>query len=230
MLRPVLLLLLLLPSLSLRLPSPFSKPPSAPLPAPPLPPLAAPPLAFLAAPLLCLSLLSPPALADGSTGTFKLPPIDTSAKNRCSFSSSNIGQANAARDKLYDLRECDMSSQPARGYDLSGVLMEGTNARGADFTEAQFSKGYLHTSDFREATFVNAVVDRASFTGSDLRQAVFRNAVLTGTSFDGANLEGADFSDAYIGDFDQKALCKNPSLKGSNEKTGEDSRFSAGCK
>ena len=28
--------------------------------------------------------------------------------NRCAFKSSAMGQANAARDKLYDLRECDM--------------------------------------------------------------------------------------------------------------------------
>ncbi len=28
--------------------------------------------------------------------------------SRCVFKSSAMGQANAARDKLYDLRECDM--------------------------------------------------------------------------------------------------------------------------
>ena len=50
----------------------------------------------------------PDALADGSTEKFSLPPINYSQKDRCSFKSSTIGQANAARDKLYDLRECDM--------------------------------------------------------------------------------------------------------------------------
>ena len=40
----------------------------------------------------------------GQTKEFKLPPIDFADKSRCTLSSSNIGQANAARDKLYDLR------------------------------------------------------------------------------------------------------------------------------
>jgi hypothetical protein len=36
---------------------------------------------------------------------YKLPPIDFQDKNRCELVSSSIGQANAARDKLYDLRQ-----------------------------------------------------------------------------------------------------------------------------
>lgn len=48
-------------------------------------------------------------LADGSTQKFSLPPISTS-KDRCVFKSSAMGQANAARDKLYDLRQCDLRS------------------------------------------------------------------------------------------------------------------------
>jgi len=55
-----------------------------------------------------------------------------------------MGQANAARDKLYDLRQCDLSSQDASGFDLSGVIMTQTNLAKTKFIEAQFSKGYLH--------------------------------------------------------------------------------------
>lgn len=49
-----------------------------------------------------------PVLADGGTTKFVLPPINKEEKGRCEFKSSAMGQANAARDKLYDLRECDM--------------------------------------------------------------------------------------------------------------------------
>jgi len=42
---------------------------------------------------------------------YKLPPIDRSDKFRCELKSSSMGQANAARDKLYDLRECDLKGQ-----------------------------------------------------------------------------------------------------------------------
>ena len=41
--------------------------------------------------------------------------------------------------------------------------------------------------------------------------------------------ENADFTDAYIGDFDIRNLCKNPTLKGENPTTGADTALSAGC-
>ena len=47
---------------------------------------------------------------------------------------------------------------------------------------------------------------------------------------EGADVENADFTDAYIGDFDIRNLCKNPTLKGENPTTGADTRLSANCK
>lgn len=61
--------------------------------------------AFLAG--ACLTLGSDAAIADGATKKFSLPPISKS-KDRCMFKSSAMGQANAARDSLYDLRECTL--------------------------------------------------------------------------------------------------------------------------
>jgi uncharacterized protein YjbI with pentapeptide repeats len=91
--------------------------------------------------------------------------------------------------------------------------MSGTDVSKASFKEAQFSKGYLRDSNFDGADFTNAIVDRASFKGSTLRGTIFKNAVLTATSFEGADVENADFTDSYIGDFDIRSLCKNPTLK-----------------
>ena len=124
-----------------------------------------------------------------------------------------MGQANAARDKLYDLRECKLSGVKGDEFDLSGVIMTNTDLSKASLKEAQFSKAYLRDSNFEGADFTNAIVDRASFKGSSLRGAIFKNAVLTATSFEGADVEGADFTEAYIGDFDIRSLCKNPTLK-----------------
>lgn len=60
--------------------------------------------------------------ADGQTKDFKFPPIDYGDVNRCVLKGgSSMGQANAARDKLYDLRQCKLSGVDATGYDLSGV-------------------------------------------------------------------------------------------------------------
>ncbi|GAX24208.1 hypothetical protein FisN_4Lh300 [Fistulifera solaris] len=179
---------------------------------------------------LAWSLFSGAALADGQTSKFKLPPIDYSDPNRCVLKSSSIGQANAARDKLYDLRACTIPQQKAVGYDLSGVITTKTDLRKSNFQDAQFSKAYLHDSIFDDSDFSNAIVDRASFRGSSLRGALFVNTVLTGTSFEESNLENTDFSDAYMGDFDSRSLCKNPTLQGTNPVTGVDTRASAGCK
>jgi len=178
---------------------------------------------------LTLSLFATPAFADGQTKDFRLPPIDFSDKGRCVLSSSKMGQANAARDKLYDLRMCDFSGKDATGYDLSGVIMTKTNMANAILAEAQFSKGYLHESNFDGATFANAIIDRASFKGSSLKGAIFTNAVLQGTSFENADVENTDFTEMAIGEYDLRALCKNPTLKGENPVTGADTFMSAGC-
>lgn len=62
------------------------------------------------------------AWADGQTKDFKFPPIDYTDVNRCVLKGgSSMGQANAARDKLFDLRQCQLSGVDATGYDLSGV-------------------------------------------------------------------------------------------------------------
>ena len=185
---------------------------------------------FAAAALSCALMFAPsPALADGQTKVFKLPPIDLSDKNRCQFSDSKMGQANAQRDKLYDLRQCSLTDKDASGFDLSGVIMDKTDVSGTKFVESQFSKGVLRNSKFDGADFTNAIVDRASFAQSSLRGSIFNNAVLTGTTFEDADVENADFSDAYIGDFDIRNLCKNPTLKGENPVTGADTKLSVGC-
>jgi uncharacterized protein YjbI with pentapeptide repeats len=88
---------------------------------------------------------------------------------------------------------------------------------------------FLLASNFDGADFTNAVVDRANFADSSLRGTIFQNTVLTGTTFENADLEGADFTDAYLGDFDIRNLCKNPTVKGTNPSTGADTAASAGC-
>jgi uncharacterized protein YjbI with pentapeptide repeats len=140
-----------------------------------------------------------------------------------------MGQANAARDSLYDLRECVMTDSSAGGFDLSGALMATGDFSKSDFKEAQLSKVYAPGAKFDGADFSNGIVDRAFFKGSSFRGTIFNNAVLSGTSFEEADLTDADFTDAYIGQFDQQRICKNPTLKGENPTTKAPTRESAGC-
>jgi hypothetical protein len=71
--------------------------------------------ASMSAALLWVSIAVSPAYADGATKEFKLPPINLVDPNRCVLKSSAMGQANAARDSLYDLRQCSLSASNAVG-------------------------------------------------------------------------------------------------------------------
>eukprot|EP00307_Rebecca_sp_RCC1486_P005449 CAMPEP_0119406026 /NCGR_PEP_ID=MMETSP1335-20130426/517_1 /TAXON_ID=259385 /ORGANISM="Chrysoculter rhomboideus, Strain RCC1486" /LENGTH=232 /DNA_ID=CAMNT_0007430085 /DNA_START=16 /DNA_END=714 /DNA_ORIENTATION=+ len=182
-----------------------------------------------AAALLVAGASAMPAMADGDTEKFKFPPIDRSNKNRCRFTSSAMGQANAARDSLYDLRECSLDGQSAEGFDISGALLASGSFKKANFKTAQLSKVYGPEANFDGADFTDAVVDRAFFKGASFKDVLFVNTVLTSTSFEDADLENTDFSGAYLGQFDARKLCKNPTLKGTNPITKEDTKESAGC-
>jgi len=160
---------------------------------------------------------------------YKLPPIDFKDKMRCQLVSSSMGQANAARDKLYDLRQCDLKGQTAAGKDLSGMIAADADFSTVNFKEAQLSKAYAKNGKFADCDFTNAIVDRAVFDGTNLQNSIFVNAVLSGTTFTDANLKNTDFTDAYLGPFDLKRLCENPSLEGKNPKTNVDTKESAGC-
>jgi uncharacterized protein YjbI with pentapeptide repeats len=101
-------------------------------------------LPLLASALLTAQLTGPPleALADGDTKEFRFPPVNRAQKGRCSFQSSAMGQSNAARDSLYDLRECEMSGKDAGGFDISGALLASGDFSKVNFKEAQLSKVY----------------------------------------------------------------------------------------
>jgi len=140
-----------------------------------------------------------------------------------------MGQANAARDKLLDLRECKMVGDSAADKDIAGALMDRGDFSKVDFTNSIMSKLVAENATFVGANFKNAVIDRATFDGSNLKGAIFKNTILTGSTFEGADLRDADFTDAAIAAFDIKVLCKNPTMKGTNPVTGEDTYDSAGC-
>ena len=88
-----------------------------------------------------------------------------------------MGQANAARDSLYDLRECQMDKSDASSFDLSGALMANGVFSNANFKETQLSKVYAPGANFDGTDFTNGVIDRAYFKGASFKGATFNNAV-----------------------------------------------------
>lgn len=171
---------------------------------------------IIASAALLSSSLFLPLTSNAIEQRYKLPPIDVNDKNRCALVSSSIGQANAARDKLYDLRQCDLKGQSGAGKDMSGMIAAEADFSGVNLKEAQISKAYAKNAKFVKADLTNAVVDRVVFEGANLEGAVFANAVLSGTTFEGANLKDTDFTDSYLGPFDLRNLCANPTLTGKN--------------
>eukprot|EP00403_Amphidinium_massartii_P028955 CAMPEP_0178404378 /NCGR_PEP_ID=MMETSP0689_2-20121128/17851_1 /TAXON_ID=160604 /ORGANISM="Amphidinium massartii, Strain CS-259" /LENGTH=263 /DNA_ID=CAMNT_0020025357 /DNA_START=26 /DNA_END=817 /DNA_ORIENTATION=- len=170
-----------------------------------------------------------PADADVAERRIVLPDIDRKDKKRCKWRSSSMGQANAARSSLFDLRECNLAGTSAMGNDIAGVIADNADFSNVDFEDAVMSKAVIRNAKLDGANFKNAVADRVVFTNSSMRGALFTNAVLTGTDFNGADLEGADFTDSYISRFDIKPLCANPTMKGTNPTTGASTFESAGC-
>ena len=166
--------------------------------------------------LVASTIFSTSAFAIGEDTVYKLPPVDVADTGRCELKSSSMGQANAARNKLYDLRQCDLKGQSGAGKDMSGAIFSEADFSGIDFKEAQMSKAYARNSKFMNCDFTDGIVDRVSFDGSNMKGAIFKNAVLSGTTFNNADVSNTDFTDSYIGPFDLKKLCDNPTLTGTN--------------
>lgn len=81
------------------------------------------------------------AFADGQTEKFKLPPVNVNDKSRCKFVSSAMGQANGARDKLIDLRQCDMTGKTADGFDLAGGILSDADFSSLPCSVLVFGRG-----------------------------------------------------------------------------------------
>lgn len=159
-----------------------------------------------------------------------LPCLMRFRPHSCIVSSSAMGQANAARDSLLDLRECPLSAADLSGFDISGAILTGADLSGANLTGTQMSKSYVYKANLAGANFTSAILDRVTFDGSDMTGALLVNAVLSDATFVGANLKDTDWTDVYMGEFATRAACKNETLAGTNPVTGEDSRESLGCR
>ena len=132
-----------------------------------------------------------------------------------------MGQANAARNKLYDLRECklDPKSQSGAGKDLSGAVFSEADFTGklflfssdfgslllremfyADFYK--FVRGHVYIClpvhpyvgiDFREAQLSKVYARNSKFVNCD-----FTDGVVDRVSFDDSDLTGAIFKNAVL--------------------------------
>lgn len=107
----------------------------------------------------------------------------------------------------------DCSSSPGKGVEWQDCRKRNLIVSGYDFTDANFSRADLSSSDLRDTTLVNANFEkanivRASLSGSDASGANFNGVIASRTNFSEVNLANADLGKAEIirGDFSDSIL------------------------
>jgi uncharacterized protein YjbI with pentapeptide repeats len=139
-----------------------------------------------------------------------------------------------------------ISKTITRGVNLDGSDFGGKNLKGVAFQQSIVRDANMKGTNLVSASFFDATLDGTTFEDSDLTLANlemaqfprcnFKNAVLRemyvvgATSFENvATIENSDWTDTQLSKYQQKYLCGLASAKGTNPKTGVDTRESLMC-
>jgi len=110
-------------------------------------------------------------------------------------------------------------------------VVRDTNFKNSNLVGSSFFDATLDGSNFENTDMTLSNVEMAQFTRASLKNAVLREMYVSGaTIFDGVgDIEGSDWTDTYLRKDQKKLLCALPSAKGTNTKTGVDTRESLMC-
>ncbi len=126
------------------------------------------------------------------------------------------------------LKGRDFSGQSLFGSGFANANMEEANFENADVRGSVFSASILRNANLRGTDFSSGLLDQTDFAKADLSDALLIETILLRSTFDFVNIDGADFTDAIMDGSQRKWLCSK--AKGTNSKTGVDTRDSLDCK
>jgi len=130
-----------------------------------------------------------------------------------------------------NLSNNDFSNQDLRGVAFQQSVVADCNFKNSNLVGSSFFDATLDGSDFENVDMTQTNLEMAQLNRANFKNAVVADVYVSGaTLFEGiGSIENSDWSDTFLRKDQQKLLCSLTSAKGTNPKTGVDTRESLMC-